>query len=319
MHPSIWEYIYTNPPFELHPAPNQSHTGERNNAITRGKKHGSSLRTGKIKQCDSLFSLKTIGGMLTAQSMAETGKTKSQVPPELACPVAVRPRAPQATRGEQSPLGQHRQPWKSNTITAREAKLTCEAVETPFCRVNTHRAHSTVAAATASRCPLKASLPEFRGRRGARPYFPSQNTGRSVRGRKRALLSSSEDKRALWLWRGPKGVPSALAWTWEQNGQRGDTPLPITGSGLTYWKQKQQKKLQDEICTRHFGCSSSSRMCWLGLEPFIAFSLCPKQKKGDLSNKCNRAPQPPNAAPWTSGKGQKERFSTELAAGVLMG
>jgi len=64
------------------------------------------------------------------------------------------------------------------------------------------------------------------------------------------LLSSSEDKRALWLRRGPKGVPSALARTREQNGQRGDTPLPVTGSGLTCQKQKQQKKLRDEICTK---------------------------------------------------------------------
>lgn len=37
MHPSIWESLYTNPPFELHPALNQSHTRERNNAITCGK------------------------------------------------------------------------------------------------------------------------------------------------------------------------------------------------------------------------------------------------------------------------------------------
>lgn len=139
----------------------------------------------------------------------------------------------------QSPLGQHLQPRKSNRISARVKKLTCEAVKTPLYRVNPHNAHHAVTTATASRHPLKASLPEVGGWKGARPYFPSQNTGYSVCGRKTAFLSSSEDKRALWLWRGPKGVPSALARTWEQNRQRSDIPLPITGSSLTYWKQKQ--------------------------------------------------------------------------------
>lgn len=169
--------------------------------------------------------------------------------------------------------------WKSNRITPRVAKLTCRAVKTHFFWVNPHGAHSTVAAATASRRPLRASLPEFRGRRGACVDFPSQNTGPSVRGRKRALLSSSEDKRALWLWQDPKGVPSALARTWERNGQHGDSPLPITGSGLTYRRKKQQKKLREEICTKCLRCSSSSSRCWPGLEPFIAFFPMPKAKK----------------------------------------
>lgn len=53
--------------------------------------------------------------------------------------------------------------------------------------------------------------------------------------------------------------------------------------------------------------------------PSSLFSLCPKQKKRDFSNKGDRAPQPPNAALWTSDRGQKARFSTELADGVLMG
>lgn len=169
--------------------------------------------------------------------------------------------------------------WKSNRITPRVAKLTCRAVKTHFFWVNPHGAHSTVAAATTSRRPLRASLPEFRGRRGACVDFPSQNTGPSVRGRKRALLSSSEDKRALWLWQDPKGVPSALARTWERNGQHGDSPLPITGSGLTYRRKKQQKKLREEICTKCLRCSSSSSRCWPGLEPFIAFFPMPKAKK----------------------------------------
>lgn len=60
MHSSIWEYIYTNPLFELHPALNQSHTGERNNAITCGKAWLLSISIGKIKQDDSFFSLKLL-------------------------------------------------------------------------------------------------------------------------------------------------------------------------------------------------------------------------------------------------------------------
>lgn len=68
MHPSIWKYIYTNPPFELHPALNQSHTGQRNNAITCEKAWLLLISMGKIKEHDSLFSLKTVGRILTAQS-----------------------------------------------------------------------------------------------------------------------------------------------------------------------------------------------------------------------------------------------------------
>lgn len=139
-------------------------------------------------------------------------------------------------------LEQHQQPWKSNTIMTQVAKLTWEAKKTLFWRVNLHHAHSIATAATTWRGPLRVSLLEFWGRRAAQSYFPGQNTGLSVWGRERALLSSSKDKRALWLHQGLKSVLSVLPCTWQQNRQSGDTPVSTTASGLTYWKQKQQKK-----------------------------------------------------------------------------
>lgn len=158
-------------------------------------------------------------------------------------------------------------------------KIIWEAKKTPFCRVDLHHAHSIVTAASTSRGPLRALLLELWGRRVAQPYFPRQNTELSVRGRERALLSSSKDKRALWLHRGPKSVPSALPWTWQQNRQSGDTPLPTTVSGLTYWKQKQQKKKQGEIYTNFLRCCSREAQADQGLSPSLLFLYVKRKKK----------------------------------------
>lgn len=111
-------------------------------------------------------------------------------------------------RAGQSPLGQHRQPWKSNAITPWGGKT---HLKTPFCRVNPLCAHSTCGCSRPPEMSPESITARVEGKKGCVAIFSRQNTGRSVRGRKRALLSSSEDKRALWLWPGPKGVPSAPA------------------------------------------------------------------------------------------------------------
>lgn len=103
-------------------------------------------------------------------------------------------------------------------------KLTWEAKKTPLCRVNLQCSQHCNCSHHFERSP-RALLLEFWGRRAAQSYFPRQNTGLSVWGRERALLSSSKDKRALRQCRGPKSVLSVLPWTWEQNTQSADIPL----------------------------------------------------------------------------------------------
>lgn len=127
--------------------------------------------------------------------MAGTGK-KSQVLLKFACLGTIHPHAPQATCAGQSLLGQYQQPWKSNMIMAQVTKIIWEAKKIPFFSVDLHDAHSLVTAATTLRGPLRASLLELQGRRVAQSYFPRQNTELSVRGRERALLSSSKDPMA---------------------------------------------------------------------------------------------------------------------------
>lgn len=159
---------------------------------------------------------------------------------------------------------------ESNTIMTQVTKLAWEAKKTPFCRESLHHAHGIATAATTSRGPLRTSLLEFWGRRAAQFYFPRKNTRLSVWGRERALLSSSKDKRALWLHWGSKGALSVLPCTRQQNRRSADTPISTTASGLTHCKQKQQEKALRGDLHQLLKVLQQGSTGWPGLESFIA-------------------------------------------------
>lgn len=116
--------------------------------------------------------------------------------------------------------------------------------------------------------------------------------------------------RTLWLPWGPESVPSALPWTWQQNRQSGDIPLPTTVSGLTYWKQKQQKKQQEEIYTNFLRCCSREAQANQALSPSLLFPYVKRKKKIQRSATLIHRLQTPLSGPQTGDR--KKGFQQSL-------